>query len=191
GPLSRDSVNALFERGPVSVPVLALNRSTGAPPPPGSLSYALTPEEEAIAAAERLAHRGARRVLSIAGEGENGNRALSAFRARFESLGGSVPSEARIGTSPQYGDVLQGAFGAAGMVGEEGVDVDGDPTVTQRFDVDALFLAVEPEQARLLLPQLRILGIDEATPMVATSSLHAVAGNPQLDRELNGIVVAE
>jgi len=32
GPLSRDSVNALFERGPVSLPVLALNRSTGAPP---------------------------------------------------------------------------------------------------------------------------------------------------------------
>src|SRR5690606_23655369 len=91
GPLSRDSVNALFERGPVSLPVLAPSRSTGAPPPPGSLSYALTPEEEAIAAAERLAHRGARRVLSIAGEGENGNRALSAFRARFESLGGSVP----------------------------------------------------------------------------------------------------
>src|SRR5690606_24738290 len=112
GPLSRDSVGALFETGTVSVPVLALNRSTGAPPPPGSLSFALTPEEEAIAVAERLAHGGARRVVSIAGEGENGNRALSAFRARFESLGGSVPSEARIGTSPQYGDVLQGAFGA-------------------------------------------------------------------------------
>ena len=191
GPLSRDSVNALFERGLVTVPVLALNRSTGAPPPPGSLTYALTPEEEAIAAAERLAHRGARRVLAIASEGEGGNRALSAFRARFEALGGSVPSEARIGATPQYGEVLQAAFAAAGQLSEEGLDADGNPTVLQRYDVDALFLAVEPEQARLLLPQLRILGIAQDVPMVATSSVHAVAGNAQLDRELDGVVVTE
>ena len=190
GPLSRDSVGALFEQGLVTVPVLALNRSTGAPPPPGSLTYALTPEEEAIAAAERLAHGGARRVVAIIANGDNGSRALSAFRARFEALGGALVSEARIGSDPQYGAVLDAAFAAAGQVSEEGVDADGNPTLLQRYDVDALFLAVEPEQARLLLPQLRILGLTDL-PMVATSAIHAVAGNAQLDRELDGVIAAE
>lgn len=196
GPLSRDSVGALFETGAVSVPVLALNRSTGAPPPPGSLSFALTPEEEAIAVAERLAHGGARRVVAIAAAGDNGSRSLSAFRARFEALGGTVVSETLLsGGDPNYSEALRTAFDAAGRVAAPVVDAATDaPASTEpatgNYAVDAIFLAVDADQARLLVPQLDILGVG-ALPKVATSQIHAVAGSTRLDRELDGIVVTE
>lgn len=195
GPLARDSVGTLFESGAISVPVLALNRSTGAPPPPGSMSFALTPEEEAIAVAERLAHGGARRVAAIAGAGDNGSRSLSAFRARFEALGGTVVSETLLdATDPNYADALRAAFNAAGQPAAPGTDVGAEPAATQpvgsAYAVDALFLAVDADQARLLVPQLDILGVG-SLPKVATSQIHAVAGSSRLDRDLDGIVVTE
>lgn len=191
GPLSRESVGALFERADISVPVLALNRSTGAPPPPGSLSFALAPEDEAVAVAERLAHGGARRVVAIASAGDNGARSLSAFRARFEALGGTVAAETLLaGTDPDYSVALNAAFAAAGQVTEPMLDALGNETLRTRAAADALFLAVDPQHARLLVPQLNILGTD-GMPRASTSAIHAVAGNAQLDRDFDGIVVTE
>src|SRR3546814_6619912 len=57
GPLDRDAVTALFALEHHPLPMLALNRS-GLPPPPGSASYALSPEDEAVAAAERMLGKG-------------------------------------------------------------------------------------------------------------------------------------
>ncbi|MFX8098647.1 penicillin-binding protein activator, partial [Acinetobacter baumannii] len=50
GPLGRAEVDALFSRGQLPVPVLALNRGN-VRPPAGAASFSLSPEDEGSAAA--------------------------------------------------------------------------------------------------------------------------------------------
>nr|WP_187265907.1 penicillin-binding protein activator [Alkalisalibacterium limincola] len=126
GPLSRDEVSALFRQDGLNVPVLALNRASE-PGPPGSASFALNPEEEGLAAAERLLQRGLNRIITVTGTDDSARRALDAFKVRFQERGGVILAEARIDdSSPDYSRALQLAQQQAG-----GPDVH-----------DALFLAL-------------------------------------------------
>lgn len=178
GPLSREAVAGVFESQAASVPVVALNRPGEVPPPPGSISFALAPEEEARAAAERLAGLGARHVVVIHGHEESDRRAAEAFTARLANFGGEVPASIQLPAGqPNYEPLLAPVLGAPGSMPA------GRP-------VDALFLAVGTEQARLLLPQIRILGRSDLS-IVATSSLHAPGSSARDNRELDGIVFTE
>ena len=82
GPLGRDEVTTLFSRATLPVPVLALNRGE-ARPPAGNASFALSPEDEGIAAADSLYDNGARHVLLVAGGEDAQRRAMDAFRETF------------------------------------------------------------------------------------------------------------
>jgi outer membrane PBP1 activator LpoA protein len=157
GPLSRDDVGALFNRGTLPVPLLALNRTT-APPPAGNASFSLSPEDEGIAAAEFLLDRGARRVLVIGAE----DRAVAALRERLGERGGKVTD----------------------VVGEGTVDF--TPFAAKDGGVDAIFLAIKGSAARQVLPRLALAGL-AGKPRVATSQLLSGTGKPEDDRVLDGI----
>ena len=86
GPLGRDEVSALFAKGTLPVPVLALNRGN-AQPPAGTASFSLSPEDEGIAAAEYLLDHGARRVLVIGGGDDTQRRAVASLRERLGERG--------------------------------------------------------------------------------------------------------
>lgn len=168
GPLSQDEVSRLFARE-LEVPLLALNR-VGAPPPPGSASFSLAPEDEGVAAADRLLQRGLRQVVVIVGGDDNGRRSAAAFRERIESEGGRLVSEIVLRSpGPDFTAELGGAGGQ---------------------DFDAIFLALRAQQARLVVPQLRASGMG-ARPLLATSLILQGGGDPQLDRELDGIEFPE
>lgn len=174
GPLSREEVSALFRQDGLGVPVLALNRSSD-PGPPGSASFALNPEEEGIAAAERLLQRGLSRIITVTGTDEGARRALDAFKVRFQERGGVILAEARIDdSSPDYGPALRIAQQQAG-----GADAH-----------DALFLALRAPTARLLVPQLAVAGYP-ARPITSTSQILIGSGDPRQDRELDGIEFPE
>jgi hypothetical protein len=70
----------------LDLPVVALNRGS-APPPPGSATFALSPEEEGAAAADRLADRRLLNVLVVSHADESAQRALGAFRQRLKARG--------------------------------------------------------------------------------------------------------
>ncbi|MEZ5465804.1 MAG: penicillin-binding protein activator [Lysobacteraceae bacterium] len=185
GPLSRDNVAAIFAQGALATPLLALNRAGELPPPPGSLSFSLAPEDDARAAAERLWMQGRQRVIAIGSDDENGRRSLDAFRRQFEQRGGQIVAQAILpGDSPRYDAVLKQAVANAG-----GVTVDPETGIPRANAADALFFAVPTAQARLLVPQLKVQGIQHL-PTVATSSI-LNAPNLRLDRELDDIEVAE
>jgi outer membrane PBP1 activator LpoA protein len=191
GPLARDSVATLFEQGQIQVPLLALNRGGDLPPPPGSVSFALAPEDEGIAAAQRLRSRGWSRALIVAGGDEHGQRSAAAFRERLQRNGGNVVADVRLpDDSPDYAPLIRQALGLAGS---SSVAASGDPGVEQnrqQVPVDAIFLAVRVDQARLFAPQLRVAGVYDV-PIVATSQIAAGGANPRLDRELDGIEFAD
>lgn len=208
GPLARDSVAALFERAEISTPLLALNRGGETPPPPGSASFALAPEDEGIAAADRMLRRGWTRVIAAAGEDEHAQRTLAAFREHFTQRDGIVVAEVKLPESgPDYASLIRSAINAAGTrpapaapantQGPDGrmpQDLGTAPAQTAAgttADADAIFLAARGAQARLFAPQLRVAGVYDL-PIIATSSIAAGgAANTRMDRELDGIEFTE
>ncbi len=169
GPLSRDEVAALHDLADLPVPVLALNRA-GRLWPPGHVVFSLSPEEEAIAAAERLLRKGLTRVVVVGNGTDAAERGLSAFGEHFVQRGGHLLARADIDPdASDYSGPLGQAFTATG--------VDGP---------DALFLALRGPEARLLVPQLAVAGF-QPRPMLASSQIQLGTGNPRLDRELDGI----
>jgi outer membrane PBP1 activator LpoA protein len=194
GPLGRDSVAALFERAQITTPLLALNRGGESPPPPGSVSFALAPEDEGIAAAYRMLRRGWTRVIAAAGEDENAQRTLAAFREHFTQRDGVVVAEVRLPESaPDYAALIRNAIAAAGTRPTQAPDGSApDPSLAPATtaDADAIFLAARGPQARLFAPQLRVAGVYDL-PIIATSTIAGGGGNARMDRELDGIEFTE
>jgi len=195
GPLGRDQVSALFEQDDGAVPTLALNRGGTMPPPAGSAGFALMIEDEAAAAAERIAQRGFLRVLAIHGGDEQGQRASAALAERLKQLGGEVAATATLpADSPNFGPVLQQALrdlGAGFEPPSEPTDPNAPPVERRlNLNADAIFLVARSDQARLLMPQLALAGI-QGVPIYATSMIASGSGNPRLDRELDGIEFTE
>lgn len=168
GPLTRDEVNTLFGLPELDLPVVALNRGTT--PPPGSTAFALLPEEEGVAAADRLLDRNLRRVLVVTQADENAQRALGAFRERLRERGGEIINEVTVSEdNPDYVPALQQAL--AGTRPE------------------ALFLSLKAAPARLLSSQMDTAGL-VGVPRVATSLILSGA-NLRMDVELDGIEYPE
>ncbi len=161
GPLSRDSVDALFRRGALPVPMLALNQGAISPPP-GNVSFSLSPEEEGVAAADLMTARGSRRVMVIDSGDDNSRRSIDAFRARLGELGGVIT------------DVV-----SAGIA-------DLSPFAQKEGGVDAIYLAMRGPNARELMPRLAMAGLS-GKPLVATSQLLSGTGKAEEDRVLDGI----
>ena len=169
GPLQRESVGELFHQT-LSAPVLALNHpDTGEVPPPGSAEFGLLPDAEGAQVAERMLARGITRAAIAVASADWAERAARAFRAQFEAGGGAIAGEARLDDKDvDYGGAIRQATGTLGAEADAGV-----------------FVSLRPQQARLLLPQLRIAGV--AAPVYATSHVYAGDANAALDRDLDGV----
>ncbi len=182
GPLARESVAALFVQGAMPVPVLALNRGGAVPPPAGSLSFALTPDEDGIAAAERALDRGLGRVVLIGIDDETSQRTLAAARDRIAQRGGSVVAEIQLpDDSINYAPVLKRGF--AGLLHPP---ADPKAIATVPPDFDAIIVSVRRAQARMLVPQLKVVGAYHGL-LLGSSQLHQGDADPRMDRELDGL----
>ena len=180
GPLLREAVGALF-RQPLPVRVLALNHpDTGEVPPRGSSEFGLLPDAEGAQAAERMLSLGLTHAAIIAARTDWAERAAVAFRAQFEAAGGTISGEARLPDSEfnYKSEILQ----AAQVIADQ-----RNPDSSGRMPpADAgVFISMRPQQARLLLPQLKLAGIN--APVFATSHINAGDINAGLDRDLNGV----
>ena len=169
GPLQREAVGELFHQTLTS-PVLALNHpDTGEVPPPGSAEFGLLPDAEGAQVAEHMRERGIARAAVITADTDWAQRAALAFRAQFEASGGQIVGEAQLRENEVN-------FKAAIQQSAKNL---GDPA-------DAgVFISMRPQQARLLLPQLKVASI--AAPVFGTSHVYSGDANPGLDRDLDGV----
>jgi outer membrane PBP1 activator LpoA protein len=165
GPLSREAVSALFREPMLPVPVLALNHADGVAPPEGSVQFGLLPDEEAIAAADRLIRLGALRAVVLSLDEDWSTRAALAFRIQYEAAGGQVVQDIRIGRR----------------------DYDFTRHVRTIGDsqADGLFMALNSQPARLLVPQLKAASIGGT--WLAMSRVYGGTPLPALDRDLDGL----
>ena len=135
GPLSREDVNSLVAGVDPAPPTLLLNRPQQLVPD-NSISFALSPEEEGSAAAERLLGRGLRRVVVFGQRDDSSQRAVASFRELLQARGGTVLAEIEIADNQVD---LSSSINNAKVHG-------GGET-------QAIFLALKAPQARLLAAQ--------------------------------------
>ncbi|HET6913554.1 MAG TPA: penicillin-binding protein activator [Rhodanobacteraceae bacterium] len=168
GPLGRDSVAAMFARGALPVPMLALNHpDNNVQPPPGSAEFGLLPEAEGAQAAAHMSERGVHQAIVFMGNDDRARRSEAAFKAQFESLGGQVLSETTLSNdNVDYSDAIKAAL------------TDAPPDA-------GILLLMRPQTARVLMPQLHLAQTTQ--PVFATSLIYAGADNATADRDLDGV----
>jgi outer membrane PBP1 activator LpoA protein len=180
GPLLREAVGQLFRQS-LPVRVLALNHpDSGEVPPKGSAEFGLLPDAEGAQVAERMLGLGITHAAVIAAETDWAERASLAFRAQFEAHGGQITGEARIRESDFNFKtaILQAASKLADVTAPDG----GGKIAPEG---SATFISMRPQQARLLMPQLKLAGIN--VPVFATSHVNSGEVSPSLDRDLDGV----
>ena len=169
GPLQRESVGELFHQA-LPARVLALNHpDTGEVPPPGSAEFGLLPDVEGAQVAEHMRERGITRAAVIAADTDWAERAARAFRAQFEAGGGIVAGETRL--PEREVDFTTAILQATGTLGSDAAT--------------GVFISLRPQQARLLVPQLRVAQV--LAPVYGTSHIYAGDDNAALDRDLDGV----
>ena len=169
GPLNRDGVSAIFAKGALPAPMLTLNypNDNRNLPPAGANEFGLLPETEGAQVADHMADRGMHIATVIVSTDDFARRAGNAFKAEWQARGGTVAGQVTLDAS---------SIDFASQLSEP---VDQDPATS------GVFISMKPQQARLLLPQLRLA--KNALPVFATSHVYSGGDDPTADRDLEGV----
>jgi outer membrane PBP1 activator LpoA protein len=197
GPIDKDLIDLLQQRGELEVPTLTLNYGNDDGKAGLNLyQFGLRPEDEAEQIADYAQAHDKHHAIVLVPDTEWGYRLQRAFTKRFELLGGQVVGNAaypakkndystaiksllNVTTSNHRKSILQ-------QVIKEQVRFEA----RRRQDVDMIFIAANSRQARLIKPQLKFHHAQDL-PVYATSHISASNGNPDDDRDLNEILFVD
>jgi outer membrane PBP1 activator LpoA protein len=189
GPLLKSELAELAVAERPLAPGLALNWTDDGLALPGYLAqFALAPEEEAAAAAERAVREGHRRALVLGQDTDQGRRTAESFIAAFQAGGGEVlgwqvydPRENDFSTEIRALLLLDESRARhQQMQALLGRRLEYEPR--RRQDADLVFLAARASEAVLLRPQLRFHYASEL-PVYATSLVYDATRERQDDLE--------
>lgn len=190
GPLEKEYVSQLNMAPAQAVPVLALNYDLDS-----QLSqiyqFGLANEDEARQVAERAWQDGKRSILILSADTAWGARIQDAFRDTFTQLGGRIADSKLFGSQENFSrevsslvatDKSQARAKQIFALSSQKIQFEE----RRRKDVDAVFLAALPADARQLKPILAFHYAGDL-PIYATSHLFSGTADDKLDRDLNGI----
>ena len=195
GPLLRRNVTELANDILVPVPVLTLNYlPDGTLAPPGLYQFALSPEDEAVSAAQRALGDGYARAVALVPNNDWGRRLLMSFTTEFEGLGGTLLDYRSYTPGNQdFSNDIESLMGLSGSVqrytrlrANIGRPLQFDPR--RRQDTEFIFLATDAPAGRLLKAQLKFHYSGDI-PVYSTSSVNSLDGRSNSD--LNGIMFAD
>ena len=196
GPLEKEAVSQLAELGELPIQVLALNRQDMdniESMNPKLIQFALSPEDEAVQVAENAMSDGHRLALVITPDIPWGNRIADAFKKRWLELGGGILEQGYFETnSKDYGTPVKRLLNidSSEKRGKElrsrlGLKIHN--VERRREDVDFIFTAAVPNDARQLFPQFRFhRGGD--IPVYSTSHIFSGIEDSARDNDLNGVM---
>ncbi|WP_167856036.1 penicillin-binding protein activator [Natronospirillum operosum] len=198
GPLGRNQVMQVESVNSLPVTVMALNRTDRQViNNENVIQFALAPEDEARQVARHAWFSGHNVAAAIRPQGEWGERVASAFREEWERLGGQLVSTESIPAQDDGRrylaqvrsllDIDQSQQRSINIQSVLGTAVEIEPR--RRRDLDFIFMAVEPDQARQLRPLLNFQYAEDI-PILATSSIVATNDTGR-DRDLSGIRLVE
>ena len=210
GPLRRDPVTAIACGDSALVTTLALNETDRIASSSGEHArscdpeqavrklyhFTLAPEAEAHQIAEHAWIGGFAKAVAFTREGDWGERVYHAFAGEWERLGGIlVDHRALPPDSTAVGEPIAGALGVSRsrerardvsrMIGR---GVEHEPR--RRRDIDFVFIAAFPADARQFMPQLAYHHGGDL-PVYATSHVWSGTPDPTNDRDLDGVVFGD
>jgi len=197
GPLQKDAVTQLARAGDLPVPVLALNQvQTDSIPPANLYMFALSPEDEARQAAERIWLDGLRRPVLLVPQGEWGERIANAFDMRWHGLSGeAVEHRGYDASSSDYSAAITSLLHLDQSEARHrelqrwlGQSLEFEPR--RRADIDAIFVAAQPRQAQSFPPQLQFHRAGDL-PLYATSHAWTGSLNQQQLADMRGMMLAD
>lgn len=205
GPLEKDAIQTLIQAPTLPVPTLALNQLDQG----NDLSQAAThirentlyqfglpPEDEARQAAIYAFHRGMSYAVAITPEGVWGDRLYEAFHDEFVSLGGEVLTHQMIPNQDvDYSSLIKNLLNIEQSETRYKAleytlkrQIKFEPRA--RKDMDFIFLASLPEQARQIRPQL-LFHRSSKTPVLATSHVYGLPVRDEPDLDMEGVLFAD
>ncbi len=197
GPLNKQALEVLVEDGDISIPTVALNQIDILPGlAENFFQFGLSPEQEA----EQIAHRawadGHTQVAAIYPQGSWGERVYDSFRRTWEDLGGTLVSkEAYNPTNTDFSkpikrllNISQSEDRRNRLSKELGVNFRFEPR--RRQDIDMIFMAAFPRQARLIPPQMKFY---RAGGIAIYATSHAFSGTQdrKADRDMNNVIIGD
>jgi len=191
GPLLKEDVAAVASGASVAVPTVALNALPG-DAPPFLFQFALDPEQEARAAARRIAADGRTRGIALFPRNAWGERLHAAFTEEAQAAGVQLTGvQFYDAGSSDFSGPLRAALGRYGGAGERDAKGDlrpRDGAAEALAGPQFAFLAAMPQAARALRPQLRFQMAYEM-PVYATSDAWDAGPRPVPD--LEGLLLPE
>jgi hypothetical protein len=197
GPLTKDSVNNLAASGNLTIPVLALNRvSNPGQLPPQLYQFGLSPENEAEQVAERIMLDGLHQGVALVPEGPWGERILQTFNDRLVQLGGELVDVAfykandKLFSQPTQQLLKINESEARYRRLKRLLNDDIKFEQRRRQDIDFVFLAAFPRQARQIRPELKFFSAGNL-PVYATSHVYSGKLDPARDNDMDGIIFGD
>ena len=193
GPLNKSSIDKLAELQNISVPTLALNYiNTNDDLPQKLYQFGLSPEEESRQVAERTWLDGHVNAAILTPTGPWGDRVHKAFTERWEEIGGRVVEQQSYNSSKNDFslpirkllniDDSKARYRKLSRLLKTKLKY----STYRRQDIDFIFIAGYPRQARQIRPQLKFFHASQV-PVYATSHIFTGNLNPERDRDMDGI----
>jgi len=192
GPLDKEDVYQASQAAyNLRVPIIALNQLPQARAGSNFIQYSLAPETEAVQVAQKATEKGYRHACIIVTDNAWGKRVGHALSRQWQRLGGEVLSIVYANPQQDQSAMVRRLLGVKKhptntkkVAAVEGETQEEEPK--RRQDVDVIFLAAPPDQARQLKPLLDFYYADDL-PVYATSSVYSGTPNAKRDFDLNGI----
>jgi outer membrane PBP1 activator LpoA protein len=179
GPFNKSAVTALAQQPSLSIPTLALNFTDTPPQSQALYQFALSPQDEAMQAADKAKADGHSHAIVIAPATGWGRGVANAFQQRWQANGGIMVGDmyytGQASLDPGIKKVLQ-------LLPSDNPKA----PLQHRQDVDVIFLVADPIIGRQVKPLLNFYYASDI-PVYATSMIYSGQTNPSLDKDLNNI----
>ena len=196
GPLEKEAINQLYGGTNASIKILALNRQDLKNDQSGNknlFQFGLSPEDEARQVAEIAISDGHKHVLVLTPDTHWGNRLADAFVKHWLELGGEVSKHTRfINNTTDFSSPVKELLNidkseqrARDLRNKLKIKIHS--IERRRQDVDFIFTAAIPEDARQLIPQLRFHYADNL-PVYSTSHIFTGIIDSAKDIDLNDVI---
>jgi uncharacterized protein len=193
GPLDKKLVNELLLNKALQVPTLTLNYADDDSYGVNNLfQFGLRPEDEAEQIADYALVNAHYHAITLTPDTPLGKRLEGAFTERFEALGGLVVDSARYPAAKNdYSSTIKNLLNindsdSRHAILDRVLNQTSEFIPRRRQDVDMIFIAGNPRQARLIKPQLKFHHAKDLQ-VYATSSISSSSPAPDADRDLDEI----
>ena len=199
GPLEKEAVNQLYDNTDISVKILALNRQDQKEAQSSNknlIQFGLSPEDEAIQIAKIAMSDGHKRALVLTPETLWGNRLADTFIQHWIELGGEISKQISfLDNTTDFSTPVKELLNidkseqrARDLRNKLNIKIHN--VERRRKDVDFIFTAAVPEDARQLIPQIRFHRADNL-PIYSTSDIYTGIIDSAKDIDLNDVIFVD